>query len=102
MKIHKGDRVIVRSGKYKGHRGEVVTALPAENRVVLEGVNIAKRHSKPTRKTIQGGIIDKFMPMPVSSVSLLCHSCGRPTRVGIRVDDTGVKIRVCRKCGSDL
>ncbi len=102
MKIHKGDQVIVRSGKYAGQRAEVVTALPSEDRVVLQGVNIAKRHSKPTRKTIQGGIIDKFMPMPVSAVSLVCHSCGRATRVGMRVDDTGAKIRVCRKCGSDL
>jgi large subunit ribosomal protein L24 len=102
MKIHKGDRVIVRSGKHRGQRAEVVTALPAENRVVLDGVNIAKRHSKPTRRTIQGGIIDKFMPMPVSSVSLLCPSCGRPTRVGMRIDENGAKVRVCRKCGSDL
>ena len=102
MKIHKGDRVIVRTGKYRGHRSEVITALPAQNKVVVEGVNVAKRHSKPTRKTIQGGIIDKFMPIPVSSVSLLCPGCGHPTRVGMRIDDTGAKVRVCRKCGSDL
>jgi large subunit ribosomal protein L24 len=70
--------------------------------VVVEGVNIAKRHTKPTRSTTQGGIIDKFMPIPVSSVSLLCPSCGEPTRVGMRFDDDGVKVRVCRKCGADL
>jgi large subunit ribosomal protein L24 len=102
MKIHKGDRVVVRSGKYKGHRSEVVRAIPSEGRVVVEGVNVAKRHTKPTKATTQGGIIDKFMPVPVSSVSLLCSSCGRPTRVGSRINEDGDKVRVCRKCGADL
>ena len=102
MKIHKGDRVIVRSGKYRGQRAEVVTALPAQNKVILDGVNLAKRHAKPQGRILQGGIIDKFMPMPVASVSLLCPSCGRGTRVGMHIDDTGAKVRVCRKCGSEL
>jgi len=102
MRIRKGDRVIVRAGKYKGHRSEVVRVLPAEGRVVLEGVNVAKRHAKPTRNTMQGGIIDKFMPVPVSSVSILCRSCGEPTRIGVVVDEQGRKLRVCRKCGGEL
>ncbi len=102
MRIHKGDRVVIRSGKYKGRRSEVVRAFPAEGRVVVEGVNIAKRHTKPTRATTQGGIIDKFMPVPVSIVALICPSCGEPTRVGMRFDEAGVKVRVCRKCGADL
>jgi large subunit ribosomal protein L24 len=102
MKIRKGDRVIVRSGKYKGHRAEVVRALPSEGKVVLEGVNVAKRHSKPTARTFQGGIIDKFMPLPVSAVSLVCRSCGEPTRAGMQVDDQDRKVRVCRKCGAEL
>jgi len=102
MRIRKGDRVIVRSGKYKGHRSEVVRAMPSENKVVLEGVNVAKRHAKPTARTYQGGIIDKFMPIPVSSVSLVCPSCGEPTRIGMKTDDQGRKVRVCRKCGADL
>jgi large subunit ribosomal protein L24 len=101
MRIRKGDRVIVRSGKYKGHRAEVVRAIPSEGRVVVEGVNVAKRHAKPTRTTMQGGIIDKFMPMPVSAVSIVCGSCG-PTRIGMRFDESGKKVRVCRKCGKDL
>ncbi len=102
MRVRKGDRVIVRSGKYKGHRSEVVRAIPREQKVVLEGVNVAKRHSKPTARTYQGGIIDKFMPMPVSNVSLLCRSCNEPTRVGYQVDDQGRKVRVCKKCGAEL
>ena len=62
---------------------------------------MAKRHAKPTRATMQGGIIDKFMPMPVSSVAIVCSSCG-PTRVGYAVDEQGRKLRVCRKCGTEL
>lgn len=102
MRIHKGDRVVVRSGKWRGQRAEVVRALPKEEKVVLEGINVAKRHSKPTARTMQGGIIDKFMPVPVSAVSLLCRSCGGPTRVGVRVEDDGTKVRVCKKCGAEL
>ena len=102
MRIRKGDRVIVRSGKYKGHRSEVVRAMPDERKVVLEGVNVAKRHTKPTAGTYQGGIIDKFMPIPVCTVSLVCPSCGEATRVGARVDDQGRKVRVCKKCGAEL
>ena len=102
MKIRKGDRVVVRTGKYKGHRAEVVRALPSEGKVVLEGVNVAKRHSKPTARTYQGGIIDKFMPVQASNVSIVCKSCGGPTRVGAQFDDQGRKVRVCRKCGAEL
>ena len=102
MRIHKGDRVVVRSGKFKGHRADVVKAFPAEGKVVLDGLNIAKRHAKPTRNTLQGGIIDKFMPMPVSSVSIVCGSCGEATRVGFVFDEQGRKIRICRKCEGEL
>jgi large subunit ribosomal protein L24 len=102
MRIHKGDRVVVRSGKYKGHRAEVVKAMPREGKLVLDGVNVAKRHTKPARNVMQGGIIDKFMPIPASSVSLLCRSCGAPTRVGTEVDEEGQKVRVCRRCGGEL
>jgi large subunit ribosomal protein L24 len=102
MKIHKGDKVVVRAGKYKGHKSEVIRAMPAEGKVVVEGVNVAKRHAKPTRNTMQGGIIDKFMPVPVSSVSIVCSSCGEATRVGYEIDEQGRKLRVCRKCGGEL
>ena len=102
MRIVKGDRVVVRSGKHKGQRAEVLRAMPAEGKVILDGLNVAKRHAKPTRGTMQGGIIDKFMPMPVASVSLLCKSCGEPTRVGMRFDDQGRKLRICRKCEAEV
>ena len=101
MRIRKGDTVQVLSGKDKGKQASVVRALPAEGRVIVEGVHVAKRHAKPTRATMQGGVIDKFMPVSVSSVAIVCGSCG-PTRIGMRIDDQGRKIRVCRKCGTDL
>jgi len=101
VKVHKGDRVQVLSGKDRGKTGEVIRALPAERKVIVAGVNIAKRHQRATRATTQGGIIDKDMPMHVASVAVLCSTCG-PTRVGYRFDDAGLKVRVCRKCGGDL
>lgn len=101
MRIHKGDRVQVLSGKDRGKSGEVIRAIPVEGKVIVAGVNIAKRHTRPTRATTQGGIIDKDMPLPVSAVALLCSKCG-PTRVGYRFDADRKKVRVCRKCGVDL
>jgi len=101
MRIRKGDLVQVLSGKHRGKRGHVMVALPTENKVIVDGANLAKRHTKPRGATMQGGIIDKDMPLPVSAVAIVCPSCG-PTRIGIRIDETGGKVRVCRKCGTDL
>ena len=101
MRIRRGDLVEVLSGKDRGKRGAVMRVLPKENRVIVDGVNIAKRHQRPTRRTRQGGIIDKDMPVSASAVGIVCRDCG-PTRIGIRYDDQGRKVRVCRKCGGEL
>jgi large subunit ribosomal protein L24 len=101
MRIRKGDKVRVLSGKDKGKEANVVRAIPAEGKVIVEGVHVAKRHAKPTRATMQGGVIDKFMPISVSSVAIVCDSCG-PSRIGMRIDEQGRKLRVCKKCGADL
>ena len=101
MKIKKGDRVVVLQGKDRGKEGTVMRAIPSKGKVIVEGVNIAKKHQKPTRSTMQGGIIDKDMPLDVSNVALICPKDGA-TRVGYKISDTGAKSRVCRKCGQEL
>jgi large subunit ribosomal protein L24 len=102
MKIRKGDRVQVLAGKDKGKQGSVIAALPAEQKVIVEGVNIARKHQKPTQKNQQGGIIDKTMPIHVSNVAVISPSDGKPTRVGYRIDADGTKVRICRRTGVDI
>ena len=102
MKIRKGDRVRVLAGKDRGKEGEVIRALPEKGKVIVTGVNTAKRSQKPTRATQQGGIIDKDMPVDVSNVAVISPSDGRPTRIGYRFDDQGNKVRVCRRTGADI
>jgi large subunit ribosomal protein L24 len=101
VKLKKGDRVKVIAGKDLGKDGVIMRVIPEKNKVIVEGVNIAKKHQRATRATMQGGIIDKDMPIHASNVALICGSCGA-TRIGYRVDDAGKKIRVCRKCQGDL
>ena len=101
MRIKKGDRVRVLQGKDRGREGTVMRVIPKTGRVIVDGVNQVKRHQRATRATMQGGIIDKDLPLPASSVAVVCPQCG-PTRIGIRIDDQGMKQRVCRKCGGDL
>ena len=101
LKIRKGDRVRVLTGKDRGKEGQVMRSLPREGKVIVDGVNVARKHQKPTRATMQGGIIDKDMPIPVANVALVCPACGRPTRIGYKVTDGG-KTRMCRKCGTEI
>ena len=101
MKLRKGDRVVVLTGKDRGKEGDVMRALPEKGKVIVEGVNIVKKHQRQRRATLQAGIIDKDMPIPVANVAIVCSSCG-PSRIGFRFDDQGRKVRVCRKCGADL
>ena len=97
MKLKKGDTVVVIAGKDKGKEGEIIRALPRENRVVVSGVNIAKKHQKQTSQTMQGGIIDRDMPMHASNV-MLVHK-GKPTRVGYKIQADGTKVRVAKRTG---
>ncbi len=104
MKIRKGDQVQVLSGKDLGKQGEVTEVLRERERVIVTSpqlINVVKKHQRQTKATMQGGIIDKEMPIHVSNVAIVCSSCG-PTRIGYRFDDSGTKVRVCRKCGKDL
>jgi large subunit ribosomal protein L24 len=101
MKIRKGDTIYVIAGKDVGKTGEVTRVIPERDKVIVDGVNVAKRHQRATNATMQGGIIDKDMPLHVSNVAIVCTSCGKPTRIGYRFDGDE-KVRVCRKCGKDL
>jgi large subunit ribosomal protein L24 len=102
MKLRKGDRVRVIAGKDLGREGVIMRVLPERNRVIVEGVNVAKKHQRPQRATMQAGIIDKDMPLDASNVALVCGTCGGPTRIGYRFDANGNKVRVCAKCRGDI
>ncbi len=102
LKIKKGDRVRVLTGKDRGKEGTVLRALPTEGKLIVEGVNTAKKHQKPTRVNQSGGIVERDMPIPVANVAVLSPSDGRPTRVGYRIQPDGTKVRVCRRTGAEL
>ena len=105
MKIHKGDTVLVISGKDKGAKGKVLKAYPDANKVLVEGVNRIKKHtpiSTNQRGSQSGGIVTQEAPIPVSNV-MVVDSDGKPTRVGYRIDDeTGKKVRISRRNGKDI
>jgi large subunit ribosomal protein L24 len=102
LKIKKGDRVVVLTGKDRGKSGEVIRTLPKDGKVIVDGVNVAKKHQRATKATMQGGIIDKDMPIPIANVAIISPGDGKPTRVGYRFDDRGAKVRICKRTGVDL
>jgi large subunit ribosomal protein L24 len=98
MKIRKNDTVIIIAGKDRGKRGKVRRALPKEDRVIVDGLNMIKRHSRARRAARQAGIIELEAPIHVSNVMLLCDKCGKPTRVSFRFLTDGKKVRICNLC----
>lgn len=98
MKIRKGDNVLVISGKDRGKRGKVRQSFPVEERVLVEHINMVKKHTKARGMARQAGIIDKELPLHVSKVMLICGKCNRPTRVGFRFLEGGKKVRICHSC----
>jgi large subunit ribosomal protein L24 len=98
MKVRKNDNVVVIAGKDRGKKGKVRQALPKENRVIVDGVNMAKRHMRPRGTARQAGIIEREAPIHVSKVMLLCTKCNRPTHIGFRLLEDGRKVRICRRC----
>jgi large subunit ribosomal protein L24 len=101
LKIKKGDRVVVITGRDKGKTGEVTRVLPKESRVVVQGVNIVKRHQRQTQ-TQQGGIIEKEATIHISNVAHIDPKTEKPTRVGYKVQDDGRKIRVAKRSGAPI
>ena len=102
FKIKKGDTVIVISGKDKGKTGKVLVADPKNNKVIVEGVNVATKHQAPKKQGDQGGIINREIPMYASKVMLVCPKCKKGVRVGYSVLEDGTKVRVCKKCGASI
>lgn len=105
QRIKRGDQVEVIAGKDKGVAGEVLRVLPKEQGVVIERVNIVKKHQRPMqagRSQVQPGIIEFEAPIDWSNVMLICPQCGERTRVGFRMTEDDQKVRVCRKCGEDI
>jgi len=100
--VKKGDTVLVMAGKNTGKRGKVLQVFPKTGRIVVEGVNFVKRHTKPTKALPQGGILEKEGPIASSNVMLFCSKCSNPTRVGHKVLEDGTSTRVCKKCGEVL
>jgi len=98
MKIRKGDSVIIIAGKDRGKKGKVRRVLPKEGRLVVEGLNMVKRHSRTHAGARQAGIIELAAPLHASNVMLVCDKCSKPTRIGFRLLDTGQKVRFCRSC----
>ncbi|HOL16807.1 MAG TPA: 50S ribosomal protein L24 [Bacillota bacterium] len=102
LNVRKGDRVLVLSGKDKGKKGKVIATMPAEGRIKVEGLNMIKKHAKPTPKVPQGGIREMEGALAHSKVMLICPACNKPTRVGKKVLADGRRVRACKKCGESL
>ena len=98
VSIKKNDTVSVITGKEKGKKGRVISVDPIKNKILIERINLIKRHTKPSKKYAQGGIIEKEAPLHVSNVMLICPKCGKPTRIGNTILSTGKKVRICKKC----
>ena len=101
-KIRRDDMVLVIAGKDRGKQGQVRQVFPRENRLVVQGVNMIKRHMRPRAMGTQAGIVDKEAPIHASKVMIICKTCGKPSRVGFRVRPDGAKTRVCRNCNEDI
>jgi large subunit ribosomal protein L24 len=98
MKIKKDDTVKVISGRDKGKKGQVLRVMPKENKVVVDNINIVKKHQRPTQQMREGGIIEQPIAMHAAKVMVVCSNCGSATRVGYKTLDDGKKVRFCKKC----
>jgi large subunit ribosomal protein L24 len=101
MKIKKGDTVLVICGKYRGKTGKVLKVLPKEGKILVEGVNIVKKHQRPKREGEKGQIVELPAPIDISNVKLICPNCKKATRVEYKISK-GKKSRVCKKCGQEI
>jgi large subunit ribosomal protein L24 len=97
--IRRNDNVVVITGKDRGKRGRVLKVVPATNRLIVEGVNFIKRHTKPNpQRQVKGGVVEREAPLHASNVQLVCPECGKATRIGRKILGDGRKVRICRQC----
>jgi large subunit ribosomal protein L24 len=105
QKVRRNDTVLVITGKDRGKTGTVRQVLPRKGRLIVDGVNIVKKHQRPTQQggvPVPGGIVAKEAPLQASNVMVVCKECNRPARTSLRVRPDGVKVRVCKRCGADI
>jgi len=102
MQIKKNDTVLVTTGKEKGKRGRVIAVFPKENRLLIEKLNMIKRHTRPNQQLRQGGIVEKESPISAANVMLICSKCDKPTTVSRQAQGDGARVRVCRTCDATL
>ena len=100
--VRRGDTVAVIAGKERGKRGKVLRLLTADRRVLVEKINMVKKHQRPTQKLRQGGIIEREGALALSNVQLVCGRCDKPVRTGIKVLADGRKLRACKRCGEPI
>lgn len=102
FRIKKGDTVIVLSGKYRGETGKVLAVLPKKEKAIVENVNFVTRHERQRSQMQQGGIVKKEAPVPLAKLMIICPRCGKPTRIGAKINEDGTKVRICRKCKAQI
>lgn len=100
MKLHKGDNVLVIAGKYRGRKGKIIKTLPRKGKVVVEGINMQKKHTRPKRQGEKGQIVEIAAPFDISNAKFVCGKCSKAVRVGYKIVE-GKKYRVCKKCGEE-
>ena len=101
--VKKGDEVVVITGAERGKRGKIIEVLTGKNRVIVEGVQMIKRHTRPNpQRNIQGGIVEREAPIHISNVAIMCKNCKKHTRLGSQVLADGRRVRICKKCGNAI
>ena len=103
LHVKKDDQVLVLGGKDRGKTGRVLRIIPSRGRVIVENVNVIRRHTRPNpQRNIQGGVVERESPLDISNLMVICRECSKPTRVGYSLLSDGTKVRVCRKCGGTI
>jgi len=102
VKIHKNDTVLIISGKDRGKKAKVLKVFPRENKILVEGVNLIKKHKKPKKTGEKGQILQMPAPIYLSKTKLICPKCLKPTRVGYKINEKKIKARICKKCGKEI